>query len=190
MDCAACHRQGRDCATCHQFDLPGSKLPSQDTAREHARSSFADRDCAACHDPHRASAGAHDQAAVRRALEVVVEGDGDGSIARLTSHGVGHALPTGDPFRRLVLELCADLRCAQVVASPVLQRTMEEGPDGWFEVADTRVPPPTDGPDSTLELRLPRARSWRLWYRLTDPRHREVADSQWLVDAGLVRNTP
>lgn len=190
VDCASCHRSGRTCASCHQFDLPGSQIPSQDTAREHARSSFADRPCATCHDPHEASAGAHDQVAFRRSLTVVVEPDGDGSIARLTSHGVGHALPTGDPFRRLVLELCADLRCSRVVGSHVLQRTMQEGPEGWAEDSDTRIPPPTDGPDSTIELRLPPARSWRLWYRLTDPRHLEVTEDQWLVDAGLIRTTP
>ncbi|MCA9570280.1 MAG: hypothetical protein KC656_20695 [Myxococcales bacterium] len=184
VGCASCHGPaGRTCEQCHQFDLPGTAVASQDTAREHAASSFASTPCTGCHDPHLAP-GAHDAERVRAALSVDVRG----TEAVVTSHGVGHALPTGDPFRRLVLEVCADLACRRVIDVHTLERALRESPEGWSVRNDSRVPPPVEGPDSTVRFAVAEGRAWRLWYRYTDPRHREVAESL-LVDGGIVRSS-
>ena len=72
VDCASCHGpSGRTCEQCHQFDLPGTSVASQDTAREHAASSFSSTPCTGCHDPHLAP-GAHDAERVRAALDVLI----------------------------------------------------------------------------------------------------------------------
>jgi hypothetical protein len=61
------------------------------------------RPCVACHD--HASAGGHDPAFVAGALEVKVRRFGGHVTAIVSARNVGHAVPTGDPFRALVLKL-------------------------------------------------------------------------------------
>lgn len=190
VTCATCHgRDGRTCVDCHQFDLPGTTVASQDTAREHARSFYTARPCTGCHDPHDPQGG-HDAAALRRALSVVATATPTGTRLALTTHGVGHAFPTGDPFRRVVVEICADLACRDIVDTEVLERSLEQTPEGWRVRADTRIPPPTSGPDQTKVLQLTRGRAWRVWYRLTDPRHYTQASTAVLLDTGPLRSPP
>jgi hypothetical protein len=182
VTCATCHGDdGRTCADCHQFDLPGTTVASQDTVAEHARSSFADRPCTACHDPH-APQGGHDADALRRAIDVVATRTPDGTRFALTTTDVGHAFPTGDPFRRMVLEVCADLACRSIVAHHVLERSLVETDGTWRERADSRIPPPTSGRMSTVHLDLPHGRAWRLWYRLHDPNHPPLPSGSILLD--------
>lgn len=188
VTCATCHGAGgRTCVDCHQFDLPGTTVASQDTANEHARSSFADRPCIECHDAHDPRGG-HDAERLREALTVTATSTPSGTQLALTSHGVGHAFPTGDPFRRLVVEICADLACRRIVDTRVLQRSLRETSSGWRVEADTRIPPPTVGPDQTVALTLAPGRAWRVWYRLTDPRHYTLANTAVLVDTGPLRS--
>jgi hypothetical protein len=109
------------CAGCHEFRFPatgaeGIPLLMQSTMSEHTRSPLSDRSCASCHmpsvgspghAPHRSHrfAASRDDAFVRSAIRVD-ETFADGTL-RLTLHAgeVGHAFPTGDMLRRLVLEL-------------------------------------------------------------------------------------
>jgi len=103
------------CAACHEFDFPTHERgqPSermQSTVSEHAASPHADTSCAACHMPeeggHRshAFAASHDVAMLRSALVVTAARASASTVTvTLTRGNVGHAFPTGDLFRRLVV---------------------------------------------------------------------------------------
>ena len=182
VSCATCHSTpAKTCADCHEFDLP-RELPNtpsgtlgQSTVSEWHVSGAAARgmDCTSCHDPHRPRGG-HDQAWVRDTIDVQVTGKGDTVSATLTASGIGHAFPTGDPFRRLQLTLCADLSCTRPITQASLHRSLKRTEnDDWILNQDTRIPPPTIGLRSarSLELHAPEARSWQLHMHLTDPAH-------------------
>jgi hypothetical protein len=106
------------CARCHEFsfpDRPGSTLPEdrmQRTVSEHAGSAFAAASCADCHMPrtgpggHRSHrfAASRDPDMLRRALVVRARAVEPDVVEVLLSPGaVGHAFPTGDLFRRLLV---------------------------------------------------------------------------------------
>lgn len=130
----------RSCARCHEFDFPPESrrrpgVMMQTTMREHRASAHADRSCAACHlpDGDHSLASTRDPAAIRRALAVVAKREGDDLILALEPHGVGHAFPTGDLYRRL--ELHAERRIGdRVIATAVRYLDREFGswrfPDG------------------------------------------------------------
>ena len=104
----------------------------------------------------------------------VVHLDGDEVEATISVAKIGHAFPTGDPFRRLELSLCADLSCRRPVAQVQLERRLEQAVDGRWELAlDTRVPAPAEGLDASRSFTVtaPEARAWLLVLHLTDPRH-------------------
>lgn len=104
----------RACGACHEFRFPEAvDAPAmQSTSSEHAASRHADHACADCHMPrvsgHRSHLfpGGRDEALVRSAIVIervqVIDGE-----ARWTLRPglVGHAFPTGDVFRRLVLSI-------------------------------------------------------------------------------------
>jgi len=105
------------CASCHDFPFPDIEARGHDGARmqrtigEHRASRFADRTCASCHMPKTAQRGkSHaftvvtDIAMLRRALVVkAARRDGDRVELDLEPGAVGHAFPTGDLFRRLLV---------------------------------------------------------------------------------------
>lgn len=104
------------CAGCHEFEFPpSSRRPSgllmQSTMEEHSESAFADRSCASCHfrsddkGVDHSLSSTRDPQAWRRALQVGAQLDGEGIVFSLRPVGVGHALPTGDLFRRLALHV-------------------------------------------------------------------------------------
>jgi hypothetical protein len=87
----------------------------QRTASEHAASAFATVACAACHmrrvgpPKHRDHTFAVPDAMIRSAVDADVARAGAAAVAvRLAPGHVGHAFPTGDLFRRVVVE--AELR--------------------------------------------------------------------------------
>lgn len=105
------------CASCHEFSFPDSALRArpelmQATLREHAGSKASQAPCASCHMPvvgeganrHRSHVfpGGHDADFVKGSLVVRAERR-DGQTVRLvlSASRVGHAVPTGDLFRRL-----------------------------------------------------------------------------------------
>jgi hypothetical protein len=182
------------CAQCHQFDAPvnaelehhdrfvSSGTPLQDTLSEWRASSFSpSTPCQGCHmrEGSHAFPGGHDAALVRGALEVEVRADGPTRVlATVRSRGVGHAVPTGDPYRRLRLTLCADADCKRVLGSTTFARSLKSTDRTYHVQEDTRVPPPTAQAASasrTLEIPLavplrPGA-TWRLVRHHADPRH-------------------
>jgi hypothetical protein len=150
------------CAHCHQFTAPEphlSGLPMQDTVGEwrRARAAGERRGCADCHfaDAEHGARGGHGPTAV----EVQVRADG---CFVLSAPAVGHAVPTGDPFHRLRLRLCADEACAQVVATRWFRRTFAHTDGGVVERDDTRIPAGVLG--ARVECFTPAAAvtAWRL----------------------------
>jgi len=110
------------CARCHEFTLPErvpfertgvvtpSAFPAQETVSEWRRSSSgaAGESCQSCHMPGGSHTfpGGHTPEFVRAALAVAFTRDAAGVGVTLTPRGVGHGMPTGDPFRRIRVTLC------------------------------------------------------------------------------------
>lgn len=118
------HAPTRACATCHEFTFPAGTTPMQKTATEHAASPYADVSCESCHMPSVPHDRAHHDHSFRvtpamlaQALVADVARAGDERVAfRLRPGEVGHAFPTGDLFRRLVVRVEA-VRDGRTVAS-------------------------------------------------------------------------
>jgi hypothetical protein len=106
----------RACAACHEFAFPGATHLGaqglmQATMREHLAAAPA-QTCSECHMPRTESgrrahgfAASRDPPMLARALAVRAERTDEGASFLLTARGVGHAFPTGDLFRRLVLRV-------------------------------------------------------------------------------------
>lgn len=164
------------CEGCHQFAAPAMTGPLalggdpiQDTVREH-RASPAAREgqtCASCHLKGHRFPGAHDPELVRSALTVRAE---PGALVLQTTDALGHRLPTGDPFRRLEIRLCADVPCTDVRVRRSAVVVHQPDADGWLRVvSDTRLGPPGSGSDT---LEVPWAdgvRGWDVRLLLADP---------------------
>lgn len=188
----------RSCARCHEFgfttDSPRRGQMMQTTMREHRASAFADRSCASCH----MLAGAHafassrDDDALRRALQVESWREGDELVVILTPHEVGHALPTGDLFRRLALQATWLDTEGHTVASktryldrgfaplhhadgrPNLAARREPSDDRVHGPTTIRLAPPREAGELDAGLEL----EWALDYQRVDDRnHREPSRS-------------
>lgn len=86
----------------------------QSTVDEHADSRFADHRCSSCHSSRAFGVTDHrftssrDPESVRKALTIVAQRESETSLRiDLQAHDVGHAVPTGDLFRRLEVEVFA-----------------------------------------------------------------------------------
>jgi hypothetical protein len=113
------------CARCHEFAFPDRRPVPEDmqtTVREHQASRHRDRSCAACHMPqvtdadgstHRshAFAGPRDAAQMRAAFVVDARRPSAGRVELsldLQEDRIGHAFPTGDLLRRLVVAVAVE----------------------------------------------------------------------------------
>ena len=117
------------CAGCHEFAFPGRRpgraLGMQRTVGEHARSAASEQSCQSCHMPPRAGADGrihrgHDFAVVDEprmlaAAASISAERGPSSepgtetvVVRLRPRALGHAFPTGDLFRRLLVRVEAE----------------------------------------------------------------------------------
>ena len=197
------------CGQCHAFPFqrhtpawPFSlgDEPAQDTLAEWQRSAAAAEGltCQSCHMPEgkHSFAGAHDTGLLRQTLSAEVWREGDGVAARVTATGAAHRVPTGDPFRRLELWLCADAACDERTARASLMRIFEATDTSWALVEDRAVPAATDGPTAHRELRLQpdgEARYYKLWLYYGDARlHDQLTepDIRALVTEGPVAAEP
>jgi len=167
-------RTSIDCDACHEFDFPDAAvrerpLQMQRTVSEHAVSPFAATPCAGCHMPALAERRDHRMRAATNAellsvaLDVQVSRTAEGVRLELRVLAAGHAVPTGDLFRRLeVGAMIVDPRAPERPALRWLSRRFERGVQAdaislLVETGDDRVP--ADGSPRTVELPLPTAGS-------------------------------
>ncbi|MEZ4453327.1 MAG: multiheme c-type cytochrome [Nannocystaceae bacterium] len=173
------------CAGCHDFDHPDAPgVPMQSTAREHRAASAAAIGCPRCHmrggDPERAVdhgfAASRDPGRLRAALAIDAERPAEGRVlVRLRPRALGHAFPTGDMFRRVLVEASAVDEAGDTIAEDrrILGKTYEDrragDTQGRVLVADDRIP----ADDAvTVELDLDGAAGasvrWRVVYQRID----------------------
>jgi hypothetical protein len=170
VGCTACHLDherptAEVCEGCHEFvgptmapvlELAGDLLQSTVSEWRASPAAAAGETCVSCHHDGHRFRGAHDADFVRGALVVTVEPE---ALELRTTSALGHRLPTGDPFRRLEVERCADPSCVDVLDDQGRMRVLH----------DTRLGPP--GGDGSHLLRVPRdgAPYWRVRLGLADP---------------------
>ncbi len=167
------------CAGCHEFTASRSPdLQMQSTVTEHRASAFADRSCQSCHMPPTSTGGrAHgfpasrDPRMLRAAIQATAEREGDRVMVSLELGAVGHALPTGDMFRRLVVELCEPDDPMFPLARRILGRRFGgRSAPARRQIADDRLGMP--GAPSTIVLTAPdhahETLLWRVVYERAD----------------------
>lgn len=176
------------CIPCHEFGMPSHTGPfatgptlAQSTGTEW-RASGAKQDCAGCHlgDLGHAMPG---EALLADALTVEVTAE-----RAVLSAAAGHAVPTGDPFRRMILELCADPDCTEVVHTERFGQSFVRDDTSWVKTSDTRIPASTGRVERPLPVRFV---AWRLWWVRAESRlrdHIEESDYRRLLHRG--RLTP
>lgn len=177
VGCLACHAElgakagaaraaGSDaaCARCHEFPYPPGVLPGrllQKTASEHRASSKAGVSCIQCHMPREGGRRSHafsasrDEGRIQSAAAIEARRDGEALVITFTRQAAGHAFPTGDVFRRLLV----------VVTSPAGERRVALG-RRTREPAEIDERPFADGKDRH-EVRVPVGRGparWRVVY--------------------------
>ena len=198
-----------DCDGCHEFDFPDAALREhplqmQRTVSEHEISPFAATPCAGCHMPHddarrdhRMRAGT-DPMLLEAALDVRIARTSDGVRLELRVLGAGHAVPTGDLFRRLEIgAMVVDPRAPSSPALRYLSRRFDDGVQSnaiavLMEIEDDRVP--ADGTARIVELALPDAGArpivwWIEHQRVAFPRGGErfaVLDGRTPMAGGLL----
>lgn len=171
--CTSCHighektvADSRACAGCHEFPFPGRETSTklgdqmQRTISEHAFSTESSVPCASCHMPivfgphgkHKSHAfgGGTDPSWLRSALDVRASREGSRVTIALAPGHVGHAVPTGDLFRRLVVGADALDDGGAVIGRAALPvgRTFATNARGErVEIADNR--PGAQGNDTT-----------------------------------------
>ncbi len=195
------------CAGCHEFAFPDVVARGNDGARmqrtivEHGASRFADRTCASCHMPKiGGSVRAHgfgaagDTAMLKRALVVrAARREGRRLVLDLEPGDVGHAFPTGDLFRRLLVTAEATAGDFVIVghAEKPLGRRFRFEAKVQREIADERVDRPR-----RIELDLGERAddatiAWRIEYQRVEAMHEEravVADSVVIASGTLGRD--
>lgn len=150
------------CAACHEFafdDARPVRQLMQATVSEHAASPERGATCASCHMPKDARTGARAHrfdvtpAMLRGAVRVTARRDAGRLVLVLRADGAGHAVPTGDLFRRLRLQVI-DAR-GGVLGDTLLARVFATRPASKEEASpgatplrvllrDDRVPPEGD----------------------------------------------
>lgn len=172
------------CGNCHQVNWPlamsplhYSALPMQNTLVEwqRARSSGT---CQRCHMPaasHRFSGG-HDADWLRQTLSARVFLDAGKMLhVVVQARGLGHRFPTGDPFRRLQADICAQPDCAEPLVTFSFGVFFRERDGRQVLMRDTALPVPTGSAQRVARelrgrIRTPdAARFWRLRYAYAAP---------------------
>ncbi len=177
------------CSGCHQFEFPEPQdAAMQSTVEEHAASPERDQSCASCHMPRRSGDRPHldhgfrvqgEQALLRSAVRAEARREGDRVIdLSLAARGAGHAVPTGDMFRRLEVHATAGdgpdaIRATPVVLSRELVFEMTERGPRRRQLDDRRLP--ASGAPREARLVFPRSVEglpirWEVVYHRMGPR--------------------
>ncbi len=165
----------RACASCHEFTFPGRADAMQRTISEHRASPVAGASCASCHGAHDVAVGA---AMLRGSLVAKAERRGDRLVLHLRSNGVGHSVPTGDLFRRLVAsaEVVTDDHLVVTSAERAIARRFRFEGHAQTEIADDRI---ADARDIDLDLG-PASRgqpiAWRVEWQRVSAMHGDDAE--------------
>ena len=171
--------QAEFCGSCHQFNFPHDQPPlrytsepMQNTLAEWRRSAAAKegQSCQHCHMAGGAHEfpGAHNTAYLRAALAARVQRAADGSIVVwLQSQGIGHNLPTGDPFRRLKLFLCSEPQCAEPRGTLLFGRIFDKVEGGSRLAADWTIAAPATGRGAERSLVVRELGPDAAYFRLT-----------------------
>lgn len=162
------------CSRCHQVDFPEQPgLPLQDTVHEWRQAGGPAGSCQTCHmessgGRHRHDfLGGHDVDWVSQAMQIETELVRDETGVRLVmtllNEGAGHAIPTGDVFRRLAIRAWpegAEFRARE----KELGRHFDTRGSQWEPLTDDRVFP---GEARQVEFEFPRvdAVAWRVELR-------------------------
>jgi len=177
------------CEGCHQFEFPEPHTTAmQGTVAEHRASPFAATSCQECHMPRVADAAGGAPGRTRRSHDFRVLGDtallrsavrasaritGESTVTvTLASGRVGHAVPTGDMFRRLEVRASLAGQDGARARPVVLGRRFRvvPGPRGpeRHEIGDDRLP--ASGAPREVRLELPQpiaghAVHWQVAYQ-------------------------
>ncbi|PSM31824.1 hypothetical protein BVG81_003460 [Haliangium sp. UPWRP_2] len=167
------------CAVCHQANWPRtvrplvlSEVPMQDTLAEFRRAGIQERTCQDCHMPGRSHRfpGGHDANWLRQTVSLRVTRDRAQHLqVALLARGIGHQLPTGDPFRRFLLDICRDPECDEPVVSFSLGRFFDSVGGEKVLLRDTSLPVPRPGQPSERRFSYklpPSVHSAELFFRL------------------------
>jgi len=124
-------------------------------------------DCNDCHMPKTAGAAPHrshrfavDEGMLKGALDVATARDGDRVTLTLTSRGVGHAFPTGDLFRRLMLTVKTGERTRKIPLARAWEDRQTATGSLRMLAADTRL----YGAPVTFTEVSPRPVEWQVVY--------------------------
>lgn len=181
------------CAHCHDFTF-ASVAPTpyddaemlQGTMREWHEVEGRGT-CQHCHmaEGNHAMPGARDASLLARALTVEASAalvDGETEVTLTLMSQAGHAVPTGDMFRRLEVEAWPTTHNAAHV-STTLMRHFDRAHGEMHQVRDERVP--ANAP-RVVTLTLPRTRrvAWRITWQALDP---QVAASNWIPEEDASR---
>jgi len=182
------------CQGCHQFEFPEpQEAAMQGTLEEHKASRFEKLACQECHMPLVASPGGgkhrdhdfsviRDPAMLRSAISVRASRDSDVAITiTLSAARVGHAVPTGDMFRRIEVraKTVGKGEGDSIVAPPVVFARRfamvphKAGkPARRQQMGDDRIP--ASGEERSAELIFPQSTSgknisWEVVYQRMPP---------------------
>jgi nitrate/TMAO reductase-like tetraheme cytochrome c subunit len=169
------------CGGCHEFGFPDApEVAMQSTIREHAQSPAAATSCVDCHMPRRdalggqrdhAFAASRDLGMLQSAVEIEAERIDDVRVrVRLVPRRIGHAFPTGDMFRRvLVIAQAYEGDNVRAGAVEVIGRSFE---GGARRQVDNRLGADGDYGPRDVEIELPGAAGmkvrWSVVYQRTD----------------------
>lgn len=173
------------CGGCHQFNWPHDDAPlryttepMQDTLSEWSKSAAArsGQGCQQCHMPSGSHnfLGGHDAELMRRTVYGRVTRLPNGQVmVTLRAMAAGHRVPTGDPFRRLCVELCEETTCEHPLRRILFWRHFAKKEDRFALDHDLAIPAPQNEQpaERSIAVRgLPAsARFYRVLYQFAAP---------------------
>jgi hypothetical protein len=178
------------CAGCHQFDFPDdvdlglspSGVPMQDTFGEWTRSESADRaHCQDCHMRDREGRVAHgvsvrrDPSVIMSALRFDARREDGAIVVTIAARNVGHAVPTGDLFRTLIVRATAGDQVFEHRFARTFRGELREGRVVRRDDLDDRIPEPGFDIERTLRFDIAEPARLEVIYELLPA---EVAERQ------------
>lgn len=145
-----------DCARCHQFDFPGRPGERMQATLDEAMLLGPERPrCITCHAGTLGHTFELSDAMLAASITATATARRESAVVRvrvvLRAGGVGHAVPTGDVYRRLEVRAWL-VGVSGSLRTETLSRVFRRELDGLHELDDRRVPP---GGARAVELALP-----------------------------------